>query len=96
MYLGEIVELAETDELFDNPLHPYTEALIEAVPIPDPMVKKVGAGLKGEVPSPITPPSGCRFNPRCERAKAGCAEIRPKLAEVKKGHFLACAEPNKA
>jgi oligopeptide transport system ATP-binding protein len=93
MYLGEIVEIAETDELFDNPLHPYTQALIEAVPIPDPQVKSFKPRLMGEVPSPITPPSGCRFNPRCPLAKAGCTEKRPELAEVKKGHFLACINP---
>jgi oligopeptide transport system ATP-binding protein len=90
MYLGEIVELADTDELFDNPLHPYTQALIEAVPIPDPQVKSFKPRLLGEVPSAITPPSGCRFNPRCPLAKAGCTERRPELNEVKKGHFLAC------
>jgi oligopeptide transport system ATP-binding protein len=96
MYLGEIVELADTDELFDNPLHPYTQALIEAVPIPDPKVKNIKARLRGEVPSPITPPPGCRFNPRCPRAKAACAEKRPELIEVKKGHFVACIETDKA
>jgi len=90
MYLGEIVELASSDELFDNPLHPYTQALIEAVPIPDPKVKKMKARLRGEVPSPITPPSGCRFNPRCPRATAACSQKKPELTEVKKGHFLAC------
>jgi oligopeptide transport system ATP-binding protein len=92
MYLGEIVELADTDELFDNPLHPYTQALIEAVPIPDPKVKNIRARLKGEVPSPITPPMGCRFNPRCPRATSACLEKKPELAEVKKGHFLACVQ----
>lgn len=92
MYLGEIVELADTDELFDNPMHPYTQALIEAVPIPDPKVKDIKARLRGEVPSPITPPSGCRFNPRCPRAKAACTEKRPELTEVKKGHLLACVQ----
>ncbi len=91
MYLGEIVEMADTDELFDNPMHPYTQALIEAVPIPDPQVKNIKAGLKGEVPSPINPPAGCRFNPRCPRAKAECAEMKPELAEARKGHFVACA-----
>ena len=90
MYLGEIVELADSSELFDNPLHPYTQALIEAVPIPDPKVKKIKARLRGEVPSPITPPSGCRFNPRCPRARAECSEKKPELIEVSKGHFLAC------
>jgi oligopeptide/dipeptide ABC transporter ATP-binding protein len=92
MYLGEIVELANSDELFDNPLHPYTQALIEAVPIPDPKVKNIKARLRGEVPSPITPPSGCRFNPRCPRSRATCKQIKPELTEVKKGHFLACAQ----
>ena len=90
MYLGEIVELASSDELFDNPLHPYTQALIEAVPIPDPKVEKMKARLKGEVPSPITPPSGCRFNPRCPRATAACSQRKPELREIKKGHFVAC------
>ena len=93
MYLGEIVELADTDELFDNPLHPYTQALIEAVPIPDPKIRNIKASLRGEVPSPITPPAGCRFNPRCPKANAACIEKRPDLAEVKKGHFLACHQP---
>jgi len=90
MYLGEIVELASSGELFDNPLHPYTQALIEAVPIPDPKIKTIKIRLKGEVPSPIYPPSGCRFNPRCSRAKAGCSQKKPALTEVQKGHFLAC------
>jgi oligopeptide/dipeptide ABC transporter ATP-binding protein len=90
MYLGEIVEMADTDELFDNSLHPYTQALIEAVPIPDPTVRNIKARLRGEVPSPINPPLGCRFNPRCPRAKTGCMERKPELAEVKKGHFVSC------
>jgi oligopeptide/dipeptide ABC transporter ATP-binding protein len=94
MYLGEIVELADTDELYDNPLHPYTQALIEAVPIPDPQVKNIRARLRGEVPSPITPPAGCRFNPRCPRATAYCTGREPELNEVKKGHFLACSSPS--
>jgi oligopeptide transport system ATP-binding protein len=90
MYLGKIVELADTDELFDNPLHPYTQALIEAVPIPDPKIKSNKAGLRGEVPSPITPPAGCRFNPRCSRATAECKEKIPALLEVEKNHLVAC------
>ncbi len=93
MYLGEIVELADTDELFDNPLHPYTQALIEAVPIPDPKTKNIKARLRGEVPSPITPPPGCRFNPRCSRASGACIGKRPELVEVKKGHFISCIQP---
>jgi oligopeptide transport system ATP-binding protein len=90
MYLGEIVELADTDELFDNPTHPYTQALIEAVPIPDPKVKNIKARLRGEVPSPITPPAGCRFNPRCPKATAKCSEVTPELTEFSKDHYVAC------
>jgi len=90
MYMGEIVEMADTDELFDKPLHPYTEALIEAVPIPDPKVVSYKPALRGEVPSPITPPSGCRFRSRCPRAKASCGDKRPELAEASRGHYVAC------
>jgi oligopeptide transport system ATP-binding protein len=90
MYLGQIVEQADTDELFDNPLHPYTQALIEAVPIPDPKVKNIKARLKGEVPSPISPPEGCRFNPRCTKATKECKEHNPPLIELTKNHFVAC------
>jgi oligopeptide transport system ATP-binding protein len=96
MYLGEIVELADTDELFDNPLHPYTQALIEAVPIPDPKAKNFKAGLRGEVPSPITPPAGCRFNPRCPLATKDCREKKPELSEVKTAHYVSCIHQNKA
>jgi len=96
MYLGKIVELADTDELFDNPLHPYTQALIEAVPIPDPKAKNTTVALRGEVPSPITPPAGCRFNPRCPLATNECREKKPELIEVKKGHFVSCIHQNKA
>jgi len=90
MYLGEIVEQADTDELYDNPLHPYTQALMEAVPIPDPKIESLRARLRGEVPSPINPPKGCRFNPRCEKATAACTEKKPPLIEVKKDHYVAC------
>ncbi len=93
MYLGEIVEMADTDQLFDHPLHPYTQALIEAVPIPDPKIKNVKAGLHGEVPSPISPPSGCRFRSRCPRATAACAEKRPELADAGEGHLVSCTVP---
>ena len=95
MYLGEIVELADTDELFDNPLHPYTQALIEAVPIPDPKAKNFKVGLRGEVPSPITPPAGCRFNPRCPLATKECREKKPELTEIRKEHFVSCIQQNK-
>lgn len=89
MYLGEIVELANTDDLFEKPLHPYTNALIQAVPIPDPKTKRMRIILPGEVPSPINPPTGCRFQPRCPYAKQ-CPKEAPKLADVGNGHLVAC------
>ncbi len=93
MYLGKIVELAKTDELFQTPLHPYTKALIDAVPIPDPETKIEKIILPGEPPSPINPPSGCRFNPRCPRAQKICSGEEPLLKELKKDHFVACYFP---
>jgi len=90
MYLGEIVELADTDVLFKEPLHPYTKALIRAVPIPDPKAKSMKIVLAGEVPSPINPPSGCRFHPRCPRAKPICKEEKTGLFEVNPNHWVAC------
>ena len=94
MYLGKMVELAETDELFDNPMHPYTRALLEAVPIPDPVVEQARAHqvIKGEIPSPINPPSGCVFHPRCDIAVAGCPNAIPAFREAKPGHWVACTE----
>jgi oligopeptide transport system ATP-binding protein len=94
MYLGRIVEMAECDELFDNPLHPYTQALLAAVPVPDPMVEADRAfrPVKGEVPSPINPPSGCVFHPRCPIAVEGCKLFRPELREIRPGHWVACSE----
>ena len=94
MYLGKMVELAETDELFDNPLHPYTRALLEAVPIPDPVVEQARAHqvIKGEIPSPINPPSGCVFHPRCDIAVDGCPKAFPAFREAKPGHWVACTE----
>jgi oligopeptide/dipeptide ABC transporter ATP-binding protein len=94
MYLGRIVELAACDELFDNPLHPYTQALLSAVPVPDPSVEATRAfqPVKGEVPSPINPPSGCVFHPRCPIAVARCKEVRPELRELRPGHWVACSE----
>ena len=96
MYLGRIVEMASSDELFDNPLHPYTQALLASVPIPDPSVEAARAFRPpaGEVPSPINPPSGCVFHPRCPKAVAGCKTARPELREVRPGHFVACSEVN--
>jgi oligopeptide transport system ATP-binding protein len=93
MYLGKIVEIAETDELFDNPLHPYTVALMSAIPVPDPKQKRRRIILPGEVPSPINPPSGCRFHPRCPRRIDICSKEEPPLIEVRPGHWLACYNP---
>ena len=90
MYLGKIVEIADKHELFNNTMHPYTLALISAVPVPNPDYKKERIILKGDVPSPVNPPKGCRFNPRCAKAMKICSKIEPELIEVKKGHFIAC------
>jgi oligopeptide transport system ATP-binding protein len=93
MYLGKIVELAETDELYDNPLHPYTQSLLSAVPVPDPDVeeKRQRIILQGDLPSPANPPRGCNFNTRCPVHFDLChEEPDPPLIEVKPGHWVAC------
>jgi len=90
MYLGKIVEIAKTDEIFSSPLHPYTEALISAVPEPDVEDKRKEIILKGDVPSPVNPPSGCYFHPRCSYAQEICSRETPPLLEHKSGHFAAC------
>jgi len=94
MYLGNIVELAETDELFDNPLHPYTQALLEAVPIPDPTIESERAHkiIEGEIPSPMNPPSGCVFHPRCPLTVEDCKKHVPEFREVRPGHWVACSQ----
>ena len=94
MYLGRIVELAECDELFDNPLHPYTQALLAAVPVPDPTVEasRTFRPVRGEVPSAINPPPGCVFHPRCPIAVETCRQIRPELREPRSAHWVACTE----
>ena len=90
MYLGKIVEVAKDTELYSNPLHPYTRALLSAIPIPKPQQKKKRTILRGEVPSPINPPAGCRFHPRCSEAREGCSREEPVLKAVHDHHQVSC------
>ena len=90
MYLGRIVELADKRQLFANPQHPYTEALLSAVPVPEPAAVSQRIVLPGDVPSPINPPAGCHFHPRCPYALARCRSEAPLMREVEPGHFAAC------
>ncbi|MDB5486762.1 MAG: dipeptide transporter ATP-binding protein [Reyranella sp.] len=90
MYLGRVVEIAPAEELYDTPLHPYSEALLSAVPIPDPTVKRKRIMLQGDVPNPIRPPSGCHFHTRCPIARPDCAQRSPVLEEKRPGHWAAC------
>jgi len=90
MYLGKIVELATRQRVYTSPQHPYTEALLSAVPIPDPTVKQKRIVLKGEMPSPVNPPSGCYFHPRCSYAEPMCRQKTPELVDFGEGHLVAC------
>jgi oligopeptide transport system ATP-binding protein len=92
MYLGAMAELADSDELYENPMHPYTKALLSSIPIADPEIEKSRKRimLEGDVPSPINPPLGCKFVDRCSQAKEQCRTVKPEMKELKPGHFVAC------
>lgn len=90
MYLGRLAEITEADKLYQNPLHPYTKALLAAVPIADPEMKRDRELLTGDIPSPANPPQGCAFHTRCKECMAICSEVRPELREIDHGHFVAC------
>ncbi|HHY93781.1 MAG TPA: dipeptide ABC transporter ATP-binding protein [Firmicutes bacterium] len=90
MYLGKLVEVAQADELFDSPYHPYTEALLSAIPVPNPEIRKERIVLEGDVPSPVNPPPGCRFHTRCRYAQDICREQEPALREIGGGRTVAC------
>ena len=93
MYLGRLVEIADSDELYENPLHPYTKALLSAIPVADPQLsaKSKRLMLQGELPSPMHVPSGCHFHTRCMYAEEGCSKEVPEMKEVSPGHFVACS-----
>lgn len=90
MYLGKIVEMTAKDEIYLNPLHPYTQSLLSAIPIPDPSFKKERIILEGDVPSPVDPPTGCRFHPRCPKAIDLCSSKEPEFKDYGNGHYVAC------
>jgi len=93
MYLGKICEVSSSDDLYRNPAHPYTEVLLSSIPVPDPTVAVKKISVDGEPPSPVSPPAGCRFNPRCPNASDRCRSEEPTLREIEPGHFVACHHP---
>lgn len=93
MYLGRMVELSDRDEIFEKPLHPYTQALLDSVPIPDPRLRKEHQLIEGEIPNPSNPPSGCHFHPRCPYATELCKKVEPDYVEIEPQHFVACHHP---
>ena len=90
MYLGKIVEFGSTTAVYSNPQHPYTKALLSAVPVPDPLAKRRRIILKGDVPSPLNPPKGCRFHPRCHHRFEPCDQLEPKIQKMTDNHLVAC------
>jgi len=90
LYLGKLAEVSTVEEVYKYPMHPYTKALLAAVPVPNPKKRRTEEMPRGEIPNPINPPSGCRFHPRCPIAREDCAEIEPELRELRPGHFVAC------
>ncbi len=93
MYLGKICEVSSSDDLYRNPAHPYTDVLLSSIPVPDPTVAIKKISVEGEPPSPVSPPAGCRFNPRCPNASDRCRSEEPTLREIEPGHFVACHHP---
>ena len=90
MYLGKIVEMTTKRDLYENPLHPYTESLLSAIPVPDPTYRKERILLEGDVPSPVDPPTGCRFHPRCPKVLKICSQVDPEFKDQGNGHYAAC------
>ena len=93
MYLGKLCEIADSDDLYSRPAHPYTNVLLESIPVPDPEVAVTGTTITGEPPSPVNPPSGCRFHPRCPNADEVCVSTEPVIRPIGDGHFIACHHP---
>jgi len=93
MYLGKLCEVATADDLYSRPAHPYTQVLIDSIPVPDPEVDVAGTTITGEPPSPVNPPSGCRFHPRCPHADELCIDTEPMMRPISDGHFVACHHP---